>query len=102
MEPDLRIPLRGLVYREGSYWIAHCLELDIVGQGEGPDEAIRQMVELVVAQVEDALSRNDIDSIFTPAPANLWALYTRAKDHVDDLEIPEFIDRIDVRELQFC
>jgi predicted RNase H-like HicB family nuclease len=37
---ELRIPLRGVIYHEDGIWLAHCLEMDIVAEGETPKVAL--------------------------------------------------------------
>ncbi len=69
---DFNIPLSGIVYQEGKWWIAHCLELDLVAEGHTASEAIRDCLKLAVFQIQTAFEEGDIRSIFKPAPAEVW------------------------------
>ena len=43
---------RVLLYRDEGEWIAHSLELDLVGTGENEEEAKKELVGAIVTQVE--------------------------------------------------
>jgi hypothetical protein len=72
---DVAVDLRGIVYREGGLWIAHCLELDIVAEGPTPQAALDANLELCVFQIETALENDDLESVFRAAPAKYWTLF---------------------------
>jgi predicted RNase H-like HicB family nuclease len=67
----LSIPLSGVTYRDGDWWIAHCLQLDIVAEVKTPKEALDNVLDLITLQVETALEVGDIGSIFRPAPPEI-------------------------------
>ena len=71
----LRINLSAIVYREGKFWIAHCLELDIVAEGASPDDAMAALISLCDLQIRVALEESDLESIFRPAPPEIWKLF---------------------------
>jgi hypothetical protein len=50
-----RIDLRAVVYRHGKWWIAHCLELDLVAEGRDPSSAIKDLVDISATQVSAAI-----------------------------------------------
>ena len=62
-------------------WIAHCLQMDIAAEGKSPQEAAQSLMGLVDCQVEDAVECGNVDSLFQPAPAELWRLFTLGTDH---------------------
>ncbi len=103
MEKSLRIPLSGVVYQDDKWWISHCLELDIVGQGETPEEAIAQSLELCRLQLDAAMEDGDIESVIRPAPKEIWALFYRAKGETKTSLTEQFkgsvIQRAEFREL---
>ena len=74
-----RIELRGVIYREGEWWIAHCLEMDVAAEGDTPFEAVSSAAQLCGLKIEDAMREGDMRSIYRPAPPELWELYDRAK-----------------------
>lgn len=95
----MRIELRGVVYPEDGWWIAHCLELDIAAEGETPTEAVGSLVSLCDYQIRTALENGDLKSIFRSAPPEIWTLYIRADDVRLPAEPSEPIDRFEIREL---
>ncbi len=75
----LSLSLRAVLYPENGLWFAHCLELDIVAEGRTPKQAIKSLDELCELQVRVALDEGDLESIFRPAPAEIWKLFFMAK-----------------------
>ncbi len=73
------IELRGVVYREGQWWIAHCLEMDVVAEGDSRFEAVSSIMELCGAKIEASIDDGNVRAIYHPAPAAIWELYARAK-----------------------
>lgn len=73
-----------LSWEEGGEHFAHCLELDIVAQGEGEQEALQSLAELIVHQVEFA--EDNKMEIFHPAPIEYWQkLYELHSNRVKQL-----------------
>ena len=64
--PDMNI----LVWEDGNVTFAHCLELDIVGDGENEEEALKTLAELIIAQIEFSEQKNT--ALFRPAPKEYW------------------------------
>jgi hypothetical protein len=79
-KPDCRIPLQAVVYPHGKWWIAHCLELDLVAEGETPEAALQDLIDISVLQIKTAIKNHDLTSAFRPAPPEIWAMFSRAKD----------------------
>jgi hypothetical protein len=96
---EIELDLRGIVYREGGAWIAHCLELDIVAEGTNPDDAINDVLDLCAFQIDTAIENNDLESIFRPAPAKYWNLFysARSKRRIPKASRPR-VGRFDARE----
>jgi predicted RNase H-like HicB family nuclease len=80
-KPDCRIQLRAVVYPHGKWWIAHCLELDIVAEGKSPESALQDLIDLSSIQIKTAIANQDLRSAFSAAPPEIWAMFSRAKDH---------------------
>jgi hypothetical protein len=76
----LRIDLRAVIYRYQKWWIAHCLELDLVAEGATPIDAFRDLMELSASQVKAACKMGNLDSIFRSAPPEIWTMFSRARD----------------------
>jgi hypothetical protein len=75
-----RIALRGVVYPEDGWWIAHCLELDITAEGRSPAEALKAVISLCDYQLSTAHESGDMTSVFRSAPPEIWNLFNRASD----------------------
>ncbi len=72
---NFNIELRAVIYREDGVWLAHCLEMDIVAEGNSPQQACRDVIELCELQIRVALEEGDIQSVFRPAPPETWKMY---------------------------
>ncbi|MFH1434674.1 MAG: hypothetical protein ABIJ56_03055 [Pseudomonadota bacterium] len=55
-------------------WIAHCLETDIVSQGDSVDHAFEMMIEAVNSIVQYNLGHGRPPLNLTPAPKEVWDL----------------------------
>jgi predicted RNase H-like HicB family nuclease len=99
----IKFDFRAIVYREDSWWIAHCLELDIVSEGQTPDEAVRDLFKLCNMQIDAAMKAGDLDSIYRPAPPSVWSMYARAGTRGTAMpkvpRLPRHVDRFDLRKL---
>lgn len=77
----LEFHLKILVYKEDfegkTLWCAHCLDFDIVADGNNPREAMHNLKELVEAHVEYALENNLTNHLFNPAPPEYWNEFYR-------------------------
>jgi len=62
-------------YREGSSWIAHCLEFDLAGEGSTREEALEHLNEALVVQVEVHSIRSNPADLFKPADREYFAMY---------------------------
>lgn len=98
---EIRLTLRALVYREADWWLAHCLELDLVGEGKTPQAAFETLLRLTNLQIEAALEVGDLQSIFRAAPADIQASFAIAQDKqfTRNPTLPAKVERFDVRTL---
>jgi predicted RNase H-like HicB family nuclease len=76
-------------------WVAHCLNWDVVSQGDSPSHAISMLVEAVEMVIE-ADDEDDFDSELRPAaPEECWTVFSRIQHHgkrmspTMPLELPE-------------
>jgi hypothetical protein len=77
---ELRVALRAVVYPHRKWWIAHCLELDLVAEGKSPEAALNDLMDLSITQVETAAQAGNLESVFCPAPPEIWTMFARAVD----------------------
>jgi len=109
-ECDLSINLSAIVYQENGTWIAHCLELDIVAEGKDPDDALDALISLCDLQITVALAEGGLESIFKPAPPEIWKMFwagrhkllaeKRPAGRKPRFEAP--VKRFEARELNFA
>ena len=57
MSDNIRIDLRVLMYREDAFWIAHCLETDLVAEGETAAQAMDGLIDITNVQIQAALAK---------------------------------------------
>lgn len=93
-----RIPLRAVAYPHGNWWIAHCLELDLVAEGKTPEEAFRDLLDLSTTQIETAITAGNIESIFRAAPPEIWAMFSRAIDKPLKMKPSHSVESFEARE----
>jgi hypothetical protein len=93
------IPLRAVVYREGKWWLAHCLELDLVAEGATPDDALRDLTDLTILQIRTAQEDGNLEAVFRSAPAAIWRLFAMANPRsTGRRRLPKPIERFEARE----
>jgi len=65
--------LNVLEYKDEGYYIAHCLEFDIVAQGSTQEEARKMLAELIKEQIVFTTEK-DIEekALFHTAPEKYW------------------------------
>jgi predicted RNase H-like HicB family nuclease len=59
--------LHAVIFQDGESedWVAMCLELDVVTQGDSEEHAKEMLKEAVELHLED-LSREDLETLFQP------------------------------------
>ncbi len=62
---------------EEGYFIAHCLELDVLGEDENVEGALDNLLEVIETQIESCQTYNA--QILFPAPDSIWQKYNKAK-----------------------
>ncbi len=87
---ELRLDLRAVIYRHGKWWIAHCLETDLVAEGNRPARALKELIELTATQIKAAMDSGDLESIFRPAPPEIWATFSFSRE----VELPPVRDAL--------
>ncbi|MDR3633630.1 MAG: hypothetical protein P4L84_07320 [Isosphaeraceae bacterium] len=97
-----RIPLRVVFYQEGSDWVAHCLEFDLMG--DGPDKAIalERLYQAIGLQVEATYRHKNEANLFSPADGRIFAMFAAGKDvGIGKIEItasPIVVEGVSTRE----
>lgn len=70
-----RMPLRVVFYYEQDRWIAHCLEFDLIGDGESQAEALECLQEAVRLQVAASVEHDNPDNLFRPADGRYFRMF---------------------------
>ena len=73
-----------LIKEEDGVFVAHCLELDIVAVGETLDQARKDIVDLVSAQIDYAFANDNIQNLFYPAPPEIWDQFFSCKEQTEN------------------
>src|ERR1700678_1638709 len=79
--PDkLRIDLRVVFYREADRWVAHCLEMDLMGDGDDKIAAMQNLWEAIAIQINASIDAKNHANIFMPADARFFEMFAAGKD----------------------
>jgi len=57
---------------EEKVWLAHCLELDIVTTAPEFEEAKKDILSLMEAQIGYAFTHDNVDNLYHSAPRSVW------------------------------
>jgi len=60
-----------------GYFVAHCLELDVIGEGSKPEKAIIELIQAIELQIENC---TDFSQFLFPAPASVWKRYKDSRN----------------------
>ncbi len=73
------MPFRICVYQseKKGYFIAHCLELDVLGEDKSVEGALDNLLEVIETQIESCQTYKA--QFFFPAPDSIWQKYNKAK-----------------------
>lgn len=80
---DISFTVNILIKKEANSFVAHCLELDIVAVAKTADQAQREIVSLVCAQIDYAFANNNLDNLFHPAPREVWSEFYTCKEQME-------------------
>ena len=83
--PTLR--LRAVIYPEDGMWVAHALEMDLIGTGATEAAALRELRSNVEAQL--SLAKQEQANPFTPAPTEIQKLWEETNLAVLGMERPK-------------
>ena len=69
-----------LIKAEKDYFIAHCLELDIVATADSLEEVKEDILSLMKAQIEYAFFNENFDNLYHSAPQEVWEEFYSCTD----------------------
>jgi hypothetical protein len=93
-----RIPLRAVAYQHGRWWLAHCLELDLVAEGNSAEEAFQDLLDISTTQIKTAIRAGNLESVFRAAPPEIWAMFSKAIDRPLKRKPSQPVERFEARE----
>ena len=80
---DISFGVNILITKEADYFLAHCLELDIVATGDTPDQAQREVISLICAQIDYAFNYNNLENLYHPAPPEIWHQFFSCNEQLE-------------------
>ncbi len=99
--PSYHTPLHVVFYYEQDRWIAHCLQFDLIGDGDTKDEAIQSLYDAISLQIEATLESRNFANLFSPAEGRVFDMFARGRNvavgalklDVDGIDIEEVLTR---------
>lgn len=90
-EKGIVIKVHVIIEKEDDLYSAHCLEFDLVGEGETIKQAQDSIVTNIINHVTFAISKKLYDKIIDPAPPEYWNKLIHSK-FLDPIQIlPETV-----------
>ncbi len=100
-----RMPIRAVFYRDHGQWFAHCLEMDLIGEGATREDALAQLDAAIKMQVDASIECNNFRNLIQPADGKYFAMFFAGKNFaVGQLKLLKIraenveIDEIEARE----
>lgn len=75
MGQKAEIRLDILIKKEDDYFLAHCLQFDIVTTADTLEEVRKGILDLCHAHIGFSHEHDNLDYLFSPAPKEVWAEY---------------------------
>ena len=72
-----------LAKKEKNVWIAHCLELDIIATADKLPVLKKEIVDLIITQIDYAFSNDNLENLYHPAPAEVWKEFYACKESIE-------------------
>lgn len=72
------LTIRALVYKEDGDYVAHGLEVDLVGYGKTDQEAAADLHEMLLVQISYASQSNRPELVWNPAPKEFFERWDKA------------------------
>lgn len=74
-----RLPLRVVFYHESDRWIAHCLEFDLIGDGDSIAQALASLSRAIQIQIEYSAEHNSPENLFSPAEGKYFRMFAEGQ-----------------------
>ena len=99
MRKSISLPLRVVFYYESDRWIAHCLEFDLIGDGETQADALSCLSEAIVLQINSTVENKNAANLFTPAQGKFFKMFAEGK-HVAIGKLDIHLDGFELEDVQ--
>ena len=73
MRPEIRLDV--LIRKEEDYYLAHCLQFDIVVTDDTLEGMKQAILDTCVAHIQYSIENNNLHYLFSPAPQEAWTQY---------------------------
>jgi predicted RNase H-like HicB family nuclease len=87
-----------IFYSEEGHYVAHCLEFDLVAQGESIEDSYKNLLDAIELQAEYALETGNLENLIQPAPPEYWRMLVKAEYDAEmcaGMKLPEILSHID-------
>ena len=100
--PKLKVAIRVVLYKEDGRWYAHCLEFNLLGDGDSQKEAMQCLGKAIMIQIDVCIHNDNLDSLFSPADGVYFRMFAAGKniatgeieiDQSNEVEIEQFSAR---------
>jgi hypothetical protein len=84
--PELH--LDAVIYEDNNLFVAHVLQLDLVGTGTNKTAAINDLIASLEAQFSYAFENDNMRCLGRPAPPEIWEMFAKTKAKATKRKIP--------------
>jgi len=81
ISPEIRLDI--LIKKEEDYWLAHCLQFDLVVTEDSIEEAKKAIFDCCIAHIIFSIENDNMEFLFSPAPQESWAEYLEFMNNPD-------------------
>ena len=89
-EKNISLSIHVLIEREDELYTAHCLEFDIVSEGNTVKQAEKNIIQAILDHLTFCIAYENMDRIFNPAPKEFWNKFYLCSEKIGEpLELTE-------------
>ena len=78
-----RLPIRVVLYRDGTDWVANCLEFDLFGHGATKADALESLGQAIEIQIEATRDSQILKNLVHPSPPEFFIMFAHGADVAD-------------------
>lgn len=68
-----------VLYRKDDLFLAHCLEFDLVAQGDTAEQAYHNLLDAIELRTAFVREQGALDNLIQPAPVEYWQMLASAE-----------------------